>query len=133
MRLMTFTHQVSDGLPQLPDFLLQVQVPLCQHLHHLLRPQSCIHLKRSIRKKSLLLVSMASPQISSEHINREIVVTVKHRPVPSARRWSSLPLTSPPAVFPSGSSECPAPRSSSPSASATSHVPAFPMKTGHAS
>lgn len=53
---MSSTHQVSDSLPQLPDFLLQVQVPLCQHLHHLLRPQGRIHLKQSTSPSSEMAV-----------------------------------------------------------------------------
>lgn len=61
MSVMIFTHQVSDRLSQLPDFLLQVQVPLCQSLHHLLRPQGRIHLKQSTTASEItvLLVSLA--------------------------------------------------------------------------
>lgn len=32
----TCTNQISDSFFQLSDFLLQVKVPLCQSLHHLL-------------------------------------------------------------------------------------------------
>lgn len=39
------SYQVPNRLAQLPDLLLQVQVPLRQSLHHLFSTQSSIHLR----------------------------------------------------------------------------------------
>lgn len=41
---MSFSYQIPHSLSQLPHFLFQIQVPVCQHLHHLLSTESSIHL-----------------------------------------------------------------------------------------
>ncbi len=65
------THQICDSFSELPYFLLQVQITLRQHLHHLLRPESSIHLTHehthirviittSMTRGSLILITFAT-------------------------------------------------------------------------